>query len=300
MAGFFGLFDFTKPGKGIEKDAPEKHPFFLFFELVWRKFGRLILLNLMYFVAVLPMLAAFYYVYYNILLGMLSNTGADLSQMGPNFLPGMIFEVSSMLPDVVKYLLLAASVFFYGPVTCGLTFMLRNFARQQHAWNSDFFDKIKQNFKQGLVLGLMDVAIICLFFFNVTIRPASGSSASSIITVAQYVSVGLLIIYLFMRNYLFIMAVTFDIKVRQIFKNAWIFAVIGLWRNALVLVVNALIMFFTLLFSLAELALVPLLLFSLTGFVSVFTCYPVIKKHMIDPQTKASEEKGALPEVEER
>lgn len=29
MAGFFGLFNYSKPGKGVDKNAPEKKTIFL-------------------------------------------------------------------------------------------------------------------------------------------------------------------------------------------------------------------------------------------------------------------------------
>ena len=38
MAGFFGIGDFTKEGKGVDKDAPKKRGIFAFFELFFRKF----------------------------------------------------------------------------------------------------------------------------------------------------------------------------------------------------------------------------------------------------------------------
>lgn len=48
MAGIFGFFDYTKPGKGVEKDEPKKPRFLLFWELYFRKFWKLIQLNLLF------------------------------------------------------------------------------------------------------------------------------------------------------------------------------------------------------------------------------------------------------------
>ena len=41
---------YTKEGKGIDKDKPEKKPFFKFWEIVWFKRFKLIALNFMYFI----------------------------------------------------------------------------------------------------------------------------------------------------------------------------------------------------------------------------------------------------------
>lgn len=54
MAGFFGLFDSTKPGPGVSKNEPKKKRFFLFWELYFRKFFKLIIANLLYAVVSLP------------------------------------------------------------------------------------------------------------------------------------------------------------------------------------------------------------------------------------------------------
>lgn len=54
MAGFFGFFDATKPGPGVSKDEPKKKPFFLFWELYFRKFFKLIIANLLYALVSIP------------------------------------------------------------------------------------------------------------------------------------------------------------------------------------------------------------------------------------------------------
>lgn len=55
MAGFFGLFDSTKPGPGISKNEPKKKRFFQFWELYFRKFFKLIIANLLYALVSLPL-----------------------------------------------------------------------------------------------------------------------------------------------------------------------------------------------------------------------------------------------------
>lgn len=54
MAGFFGLFDYSKPGKGVRKDEPQKPRFFHFWELFFRKFWKLIQLNLLFVLFCIP------------------------------------------------------------------------------------------------------------------------------------------------------------------------------------------------------------------------------------------------------
>ena len=55
-----GLFtkNYSKPGKGVEKDEQQKRPFFLFFELFFAKFWKMIQLNLLYLLFWIPAIAA--------------------------------------------------------------------------------------------------------------------------------------------------------------------------------------------------------------------------------------------------
>ncbi len=56
MAGFFGLFDYSKPGPGVHKNGPKKKSFVVFFEIFFRKFWKLITVNLLYVLVSLPVL----------------------------------------------------------------------------------------------------------------------------------------------------------------------------------------------------------------------------------------------------
>ena len=48
MAGLFGLFNYEKEGPGIDKNAPQKHGFIVFFETFFRNFWKFIPINLVY------------------------------------------------------------------------------------------------------------------------------------------------------------------------------------------------------------------------------------------------------------
>lgn len=54
MGGFLGFGNFQKPGKGVAKKEREKKRFFQFFDLFFRKFGRLVQLNLLYILFCIP------------------------------------------------------------------------------------------------------------------------------------------------------------------------------------------------------------------------------------------------------
>lgn len=54
MAGFFGFFDYTKVGPGVNKNQAKKKRFFFFWELFFRKIWKLGALNLLYIACCIP------------------------------------------------------------------------------------------------------------------------------------------------------------------------------------------------------------------------------------------------------
>ncbi len=56
MANFFGLFDYTKEGPGVEKDAPHKKPLFEFLELYFKNFWKLLVCGFWFILLNLPVL----------------------------------------------------------------------------------------------------------------------------------------------------------------------------------------------------------------------------------------------------
>ncbi|MDF2567695.1 MAG: putative rane protein [Oscillospiraceae bacterium] len=54
MANIFQITNFSKAGPGIDKNGPTKKRFFLFFDIFFRKFWKLILLNLLYIAFCIP------------------------------------------------------------------------------------------------------------------------------------------------------------------------------------------------------------------------------------------------------
>ena len=129
-----GLFsiNYNKPGPGVSKDAPVKKPFFRFWEVYFRKFFDLIKVNLLFAIptAVIVVLSFMF--------------GIFISSVNPNL------SFLGWLPMI-----------FLSPFVAGLTFVCRNYAREEHAFIlSDFWDAVKNNWKQFLANG-----IICYIFY---------------------------------------------------------------------------------------------------------------------------------------
>lgn len=302
MAGFFGFGDFTKEGKGVDKDAPQKRSFFLFWELFFRKFSRLISLNLLYLVSVIPTVIVVFF-----LSGFLS------SNIVEHLVPAIaeIFNIAQAnAADNAEFMRLAVyldliiravvtilftALWGMGPVTCGFTYVLRNYARQEHSWMfSDFFSNVKRNFKQGIVVWLIDLVM----FFVLYNAYNFYASQSGFVNVIKYFVITFAIVYTMMHFYIYQLIITFELPLKQLYRNSFILALGKLPRNILILaallVVNLILPYFSIYSSafsimvLIYVVLLLLILFSFSGFLINFFVYPVIKNEML---SKADPEK---------
>lgn len=70
------FFNYDKPCPGVDKNAPKHWGIFLYFELLWRNFGKMNLSNLLYFAVSMPVLALYFISTY--LLGFLNPIGIIL------------------------------------------------------------------------------------------------------------------------------------------------------------------------------------------------------------------------------
>lgn len=56
MGKFLGMFDPTREGPGVSKNGPQKKRFFVFFEIYFRKFTKIFLINILYALCCLPII----------------------------------------------------------------------------------------------------------------------------------------------------------------------------------------------------------------------------------------------------
>lgn len=284
MAGIFKFPNFYKPGKGVDPDAPPKKPLFRYFELYWRKFTRMILLNLLFFVIVLPIITVIF-LQYDMMVQSLTPDPQAGEALGELLVPAIALTIAGSLPAPVNWVLLLASIVLYGPAMCGLSYVLRNFYREEHVWPTDFFVKMKENFLQGMILGIFELGTIYLFFFNLTLTSVDAQTGESSVLVFVIKAVSIIgIVFIFMlRNYTYTMAVTFKLSSIVIIKNALLFSIIGMIRNLGIILLEVALLIPILIISAYDIVMLGLFYMTGIGFAAMFACYPLIYKYMIEP-----------------
>ena len=273
MAGFLGFFNYEKEGKGVRKDEPQKKGFARFFELFFRKFWKYMQISMMYFITCIPAILFYYF------LAML--LFQEVIEKAP--------ETSVIATWYVNLLLIFFSA---SPFKAGFTYILRKFVREDHAWEfSDFFVHTKNNFKQAISVFLIDLAVLTLFTINLRFYMLM-SGRGLIYTFALGINLFILCIYIAMQPYMWSMMVTFRLTLKQLYKNAFIFSVLGIKRNVIAIVVNAAV--YLLLANFLQPMFIAFLYFlvllAASGLVTQMNIQPVIKKYMLDKLETESED----------
>ncbi len=302
----FQLFDLGRDGKGISKKAPLKESGLKRFFLTYKNnFGKLIYVN-MYMV-----LGNFPLIFLIAVLSGYSKISAylPLSDLFQNLCGTFMIEPTTpfqmslyaleglqdhvLIDTTISYVLYglgALTLFTFGVVNVGTAYILRNIAKGEpiFIW-ADFWYAIKRNWKQALPFGIIDGLASALLLFN--LYTTAVSVGNFLTSMMFWGTVVLMVLYYFMRPYVYIQMVTFDLSVFKMLKNSLIFALLGFKRNFMSLLGTLIcvaleIMFF---FALGSL-LVPLgvaaplaILFSTMAYMKVYAAYFKIKEIMIDP-----------------
>lgn len=296
---------YNSDGPGVEKDevkAMEDPSLFNFFKLLKRKFGRLITVNAMFLFGNFP------FVFFIIMMSgfIMNEFSANVYNIYPSLYGISLFEpdspvVASLLgifgrvttgyahntASVILSVLSLLIVFTFGPVNAGTTYILRNMVREEPVflW-TDFKYAIKRNYKQALAMSFIDCAAIALLVYDIMWFNTNINNGGMMVPML-IISWAALFLFFFMRLYIYLMIVTFDLKLSKILKNAVFFSILGFKRNIMALFGIVILVVLTLglciLFLPVGIIIPFTILFSLGGFIGTYAAYPKIKQIMIDP-----------------
>ena len=215
FGGFFNRMYYGNPNKpDLKKEDVQEGPIKLFFVVLQVRFWKLIQLNLLYSIFWVP---AFIVTYINL---MAMAQSPEVLQTAEN-VRGFVL---TMLIQLVPCMLIA------GPATAGTTYVIRNWARDEHAWIwSDFKDAWKQNWKESLLIMLINGLAMIVFYVNLIFYTVQAQQ-SLLFVVLRYLIIMMGIIYALMNMFIFPMLVKYKLKLKDIFKNSIIFTIAELPR----------------------------------------------------------------------
>lgn len=263
-----------------KNSTKKKRAVFTYFELLYTKFLKLVQLNFVYMICILPLILGITY-----FTCLMLNISAEV--IGYSQILTLLVYITELIPIYILVPLFIASAIFYGPLTAGLTFCVRNMVTRKAFWISDLFTKAKSNFKQSLIFGLIDIFVILCCVLYCSMELGEGLNFYNAI---KYVAIFVAVLYFFMRFYIYTMVVTFDLSIKNILTNARLFVVLGFFKNLLATLIGAVIAISFISTPIIDIVLFATLYFSLCRFSAVFSTYPVIDEYILRPQKKKTTE----------
>lgn len=264
MANLFNNYMYGKAGKAdYTPDQLPSNRVALFFEMLRIRFSGLIGLNLIYVLMALPAL-----VWTVMTVLMLSVNLSDESVLAVDALSLFQGTLSTYL------LLLIPCLAFTSALTPGIVYVLRNWARDQHTFTfSDMKDAIKGNWKNGLLLGLINGFSLLLIYVGYVYYGSMSQTGGAFWVIPQTVLVVIGALWWMANMLITPMMVTYDMKFSTLVRNAFIMTLARLPLSFLIWGISVafpLVLILFVPYGLLIAAVVYLLIgFSLTFFVYV-------------------------------
>lgn len=183
----------------------------------------------------------------------------------------------------------------FGPATCGMLKVLKNFSMEKHSYVwSDFWEGFRKNFKQSFIPGLVYLLLFGGLITGFIVYPNLVDQSKSYLLL-YVLSFSFAFILTMMFFYTFLMIVSLDLPLNAIIKNSFILVFLEFKTNVITLIFFLLVIcgtFALALWNFLFLLLYPIFSISLATYIYVFNCYPKIQKRIIDPYYEAKGEKN--------
>ncbi len=241
---------YLREGPGVDPEDLNRSPFARFFGIWGRKFWQICSLNLMYVLFSLPVLALSMFLAPSLLRFLVpALTPESLTAFfaRPEFAESLVTGITPesfaqttllMLYTLFVFFQTAMAMFVAGPIHAGVTYVLRNYSREEHAfvW-SDFWEHAKKNVGQALaacffsVLG--SIALIISFGYY---RAQIGNDFLRLLMVGFLLVI--FAVFAVMQMYIYPMMVTFKLPFKNLYKNAFLFFTLRLFPNLGLLLIS--------------------------------------------------------------
>lgn len=248
---------------GLEK-KDDRSRLKIFFDIYTSKFSNIVFLNSMNTLLNLPT------IFIAFLLSSYFFTN-DVELLSLNYYIGYI----------IISLLVCIPLITIGPFQAGFTYVLRNFAREEHTFIlSDFIKHSKKNLKQSLIVSLIDIAVTSVLLFEINYF----STQAGILGIAVYCLVLFeFVVFSIMHMYIYQIMVTVNLTVLQIYKNAFIFTIMNLLKSLFVYLLCLGIIILLSLFLPIGILGFAFLSSATIGLIINYHAHTTVKKYLINP-----------------
>ena len=254
------MFGNNNTGVGIPKNAPKKKGILRFFEIFFRKFWKLIEVNILYSLFFIPVVLALY---------------------------AVIRVSSATVTTLMLAVCLIAFVLTIGPATSGMFKILRNFTVEKHAFIlTDFKKSFTENYK-SLAMGVIDILFFAIISTAMYVYvKMARETGNNLLLILFVICASMALIAVMMNFYTFLMIISTDVSFKNILKNSLVLSLVALKKNLLTLLITLLItgvFIVAIIWNLSFILLLPFVPAAIICFIICFNSYPVVQKYVINP-----------------
>lgn len=290
-----------KDAVGYLKNEPKN--LVTYFKMMWRNFSRLFYMNLIMVLGNFPIFFALL-----ALSGIISDRGLSAqSSLFGNYMGMLNFsdynpvtaamfgihgvQVETVVNTTLTYVAYGLTfliVLTWGYTNTVVAINMRNIVKCDHVFIvEDSKSTLKKNKFQALVVGIIDLLIIAFIVYDLIFFYINANTGDIFTSICLGIAFVIALLYLMARMYIYPLLVTFKLSTPKLFKNAFIFAMIGIKRNIVAVIGIALIVlinYFLLSVYMPIGIIIPFIItIALIQFTSTYAAWPNIQKIMIDP-----------------
>ena len=229
---------YGKSGKGdYRKEDLPRTRWQLFWEMLRVRLAGLMRLNLFYMLIWLPAIIVLVFGTMSLFYGVLPSeeavpddpaaiveevgmTSAQIAEMDPAQMMNTIHSIVWLM-----LLVLVPCIAITGPFTAGLSYVTRNWARDEHAFAfSDFMDAVKSNWKPSLAVSFITSLMPMLMYLCWTYY-GELANQNALMTIPQTVTVMLGLFWGLSVTYTYPMIVTYQMRLRDVLRNSFLLAI---------------------------------------------------------------------------
>ena len=255
---------YGKSGKGdyTTEDLPQTR-WALFWEMLRVRFSSLFRLNIIYMVAWLPALLVIGRGLMMVYSGLVNVSEMQMQVEAGELAAEAITAANVSLGEAAKailmqtLILLVPALAITGPFTAGISYVTRNWARDEHSfiW-SDYWDAVKGNWKQGLLTSVITSIVPLLLYVCFTFYGQMAAD-NVLFVIPQMLVTVMSVLWLCSLMYIYPQMVTYNLNYK------------GLVRNSLIMAIGRLPMTI----GLKLLSVVPTLIAALVALVTPYAVY---------------------------
>ncbi len=219
----------TEKDEGYAKSTLPSNRWELFGDVFKGNFGKLLLINIIVLLFVIPFVVLFFFREFTISGYGLAYPFSQGFGVGYGALPSVVGYAEQIICTTNMYVLLFLPIAFIF-IALGLSGgaqVMKNMVWGEGVFvANDFFKGIKQNFKQVCLIFLVYSVIIYLTALSLSLvdyMRATGEMANAWAIVIKAISIGVVILYSIMTLYMVSLSVTYELKAKALIKNAFLF-----------------------------------------------------------------------------